>query len=60
MVEDPVEDEADPALAAVCDQRVEVLLVTESRVDPAVLEAMVVKHFTAWQGKGPAPASPAP
>lgn len=27
-------------------------------VDPAVLEAMVVKHFTAWKGVGPAPANP--
>jgi zinc protease len=27
-------------------------------MDPAVLEQMVVKHFSGWQGKGPAPASP--
>ncbi|MBB5710049.1 M16 family metallopeptidase [Sphingomonas xinjiangensis] len=27
-------------------------------VDPAVLEAMVVKHFSAWKGVGPAPKSP--
>ncbi|MCW3847996.1 insulinase family protein [Sphingomonas sp. LB-2] len=27
-------------------------------MDPAQLEAMVVKHFSGWQGKGPAPKSP--
>jgi zinc protease len=27
-------------------------------VDPAMLEAMVVKHFSAWKGVGPAPTSP--
>lgn len=27
-------------------------------MDPAVLEAMVQKHFSAWQGKGPNPSSP--
>jgi zinc protease len=27
-------------------------------VDPALLEQMVVKHFTDWRGKGPAPATP--
>ncbi|WP_213979152.1 M16 family metallopeptidase [Sphingomonas sp. dw_22] len=27
-------------------------------VDPAVLEAMVVKHFSDWKGVGPAPANP--
>jgi zinc protease len=27
-------------------------------VDPAMLEAMVVKHFSDWKGVGPAPATP--
>jgi zinc protease len=27
-------------------------------VDPAMLEQMIVKHFSAWQGTGPAPARP--
>lgn len=27
-------------------------------MDPAILEQMVVKHFSGWKGSGPAPASP--
>jgi len=27
-------------------------------IDPAVLEAMIVKHFSAWKGVGPAPVNP--
>lgn len=34
------------------------VVVVVGDADPAMLEAMVVKHFTAWQGTGPAPASP--
>jgi zinc protease len=33
-------------------------LVVVGDVDPAVLEAMVAKHFAAWQGVGPSPATP--
>jgi zinc protease len=34
------------------------VVVVVGDMDPAVLEAMVVKYFSAWQGIGPAPKSP--
>lgn len=34
------------------------VVVVVGDMDPAVLEAMVVKYFSSWQGVGPAPKSP--
>lgn len=34
------------------------IIVIAGDADPAILEAMVKKHFSAWAGSGPAPAEP--